>query len=311
MMSRIELIERKLKKNGIAENSIKGYLTMLHKIERQEMKLSKHIADFNKNDFLDILFKVQAEKKKTISGQTGSRMTLYRRQNQLNTILKLLELDHLCITKDDIDINVIADNNTNLNDFFTLDEIKNICNTLTNPQDKFIIYSLFLGIGGKEAADIRGLKKQNINLKDRKIYILGKTIKIDDYFYNIVKDTLETDVYIAKNGKEYKFNSVSDYVLKPRPTSKNGDGIGQFSYNGLRTRIRLISQALGLMDNEGEGRCISPVNLIRSGVIHQIYQETKGSKISNEKIREFISDKNLNMDPMEIYRIYNKKYNIL
>jgi len=53
------------------------------------------------------------------------------------------------------------------NKYFTINEIQNICDSLINPQDKFIIYGLFKGLYGKAYSDLLELKIIDLDMEIR------------------------------------------------------------------------------------------------------------------------------------------------
>ncbi|MGL5715191.1 MAG: hypothetical protein ACRCX2_19395 [Paraclostridium sp.] len=220
----------------------------------------------------------------------------------LRDIYKIFNVDMQLKTEDFRDlINPSAD------DFYSIEEIRDICNLFINPQDKFIVYGLFCGIASKELTE---LKIEDVDFKNKEIKCKSKTIKMDEYLEDIIKDATDTIfgcVYYVNidNGtsgttsESYNLNKLNPHIIKPKPSSKNNDGLEKMKESGLRTRLTRLSDLTGfkLLANK----------LIRSGIMHGMIQFKKDW--TAQEVRMYLKAHNISAQPYELLRAFNLKYN--
>ena len=230
---------------------------------------------------------------------------LYTNLLHVNEILTFLDREDIIINTKDFQ-DQILENKSNL---FTKEEIIDICNSLVNAQDKFILYALFSGIRGNKYEDLVKLKTKDINFKTKEIYLpSGKIIKMDEYLEDILRDVTDEEFgsfYYKLNrsglytiNSFYKFNMNSEYVLKVKPTKTNGDGLGFMSFQGLQTRFKGLSKVLG--------KSILGVNVYRSGVISRMH-DVKDTWVQTE-ILNFLKENQYNLTSYETQRAYEELY---
>ena len=153
-------------------------------------------------------------------------------------------------------------------------------NILENPQDKFLIYSLFYGVYGKKAQDILTMKKNQIDLLNGTITLKDRVVVMDENMKKLAAAALDQNEYMVldKGGSwsvtSFKFNMDSEYVFKTKPSTKNNKGLNHMSYDGLITRLKNISFFLGTKD-------VTATTLTRSGYIYRMNEEVGIKTISN------------------------------
>lgn len=296
--ARIEYLKNELK--DFNKSSIDGFVRMLDLIIKEEKEINKNMKEFTKKDYINLLKKMNSKSGLSILNYT------YR----INIILEKFNIDLRIDGINDIEKDELIDPEA-LSRLYTKEEIIEICDTLVNPCDKFIIYALFNGIQGKQLKDLRELKTENIDLNKKKIYVLGKTIKMDEYMFDICSDMIEADEYYKYNydGKQssytydsYKLNMESVYAIKPRPTSANNDGLNPIQVNGVKTKLFKLSKQIGMV--------INSTNIVKSGVLHKIHEESKerGENVTTSFVERFLEDNKMNKTVYETYRLYNLKY---
>ena len=235
---------------------------------------------------------------------TTSYFGLYTNINYINDVLKFLGREDLVLTVSDFQDT--AGNKTNL---FTKQEIIDICDSLVNVQDKFIIYALFSGIRGNKYSDLVNLKVSDINFETKEIKLLsGKVIVMDKYLEDILIDITDEEFgsYYYKLNRSglydinsfYKLNMSSEYVIKVKPTVTNGNGLGVFSFQGLQTRLKGLSKILDIN--------ILGVNIYRSGVISRM-NEIKDNWLQSE-ILSYLKENNHNLTAYETQKAYESIY---
>ena len=236
---------------------------------------------------------------------TTSYFGLYTSINYINDVLKILGREDLHLSVSDFDVDEIGKKT----DLFTKQEIIDICDALANAQDKFIIYALFSGIRGNKYSDLVNLKVEDVNFDTKEIKLpSGKVVIMDEYLEDILKDITDKEYgsYYYKLNRSgfydvnsfYKLNMDCEYVVKVKPTTTNGNGLGSFSFQGLQTRLKGLSKVLGVN--------ILGVNVYRSGVLAKM-NEIKERWTQNE-ISEFLKDNQYNLTVYETQRAYEDFY---
>ena len=230
---------------------------------------------------------------------------LYTNITYINEVLRFLGRDDLNLTTNEFQGDI-----GKKTDLFTRQEIIDICDSLANAQDKFIIYALFSGIRGNKYSDLVNLKVEDVNFDTKEIKLpSGKVVIMDEYLEDILKDITDKEYgsYYYKLNRSgfydvnsfYKLNMDCEYVVKVKPTTTNGNGLGSFSFQGLQTRLKGLSKVLGIN--------ILGVNVYRSGVLAKM-NEIKEKWTQNE-ISEFLKDNQYNLTVYETQRAYEDFYN--
>ena len=236
---------------------------------------------------------------------TTSYFGLYTNITYINEVLRFLGRDDLILTT-----NEFQGDMGKKTDLFARQEIIDICDALANAQDKFIIYALFSGIRGNKYSDLVNLKVEDVNFDTKEIKLpSGKVVIMDEYLEDILKDITDKEYgsYYYKLNRSgfydvnsfYKLNMDCEYVVKVKPTTTNGNGLGSFSFQGLQTRLKGLSKVLGVN--------ILGVNVYRSGVLAKM-NEIKERWTQNE-ISEFLKDNQYNLTVYETQRAYEDFYN--
>ncbi|WP_027702271.1 hypothetical protein [Metaclostridioides mangenotii] len=198
--------------------------------------------------------------------------------------------------------------------YFTKEEIQDICNLFMNPQDKFIIYGLYSGIYGKAYSDLLELKIDDIDMKNRLINCpTGKIIEIDDFLYNILKDTIDHEngstyrKYIDEQNEGsttpyYKLNLNSPYIIKAKPYSVNNDGLDPMKINGIQRRLNKLGDISDTI--------LSGKDLIKSGIMNKMYEEEKrtGKEWTCITLKDWFIENDFKGHVYETYKAYNTKY---
>lgn len=186
----------------------------------------------------------------------------------------------------------------------TKDEIISLVEALDNPQDQLILYGLFCGIYGKNAAELTNLKEDQIDFKNNTITLSDRVIPMDDMLKKIIIETINEDVYyiidnnVTWNTSEIKLNMESEYIIKQRPSAKNGYGENPMSYNGFRTRVKNILNFLG--------SDLNITSIVRSGHIYRMGLEIKNPV--TQSADEWIKKNNLSGIGWKFVKIYNNLY---
>lgn len=257
--------------------------------------------ELDDKDIKEIISKSFASTEKN----TTSYGTLQVKANLLREVLNFMGVDV------DVDTTKFKELvSSEIDGFYTQKEIIDICRTFQNPQDKFIVYGLFMGINGKEYEDICTLKEEDIDFEDKSIKLKNKTIPMDEYLEEVLRDTLDKDfglIYykIIEKGStmrtvdSYDLEPECPYVIKPKPYSKNDGGRLHMKKPGLRARLKALSDASGFR--------LTPNNIERSGVMHKMNKIGKDDWANNE-VKSFLKYCGVKCNYIELLRLYKIKY---
>lgn len=283
-------------------------IRMAKKIKQYLLENNKTIENMNLDDAVNVAKSIKSRSFGSLNVQIDA----------LNEVLKWAG-------REDLEINVngihqgketkVFDIKENLIDdvkkrFYTKEEVQDICNTFINAQDKFIIYSLFLGIDGKARTDLLHLKVDQIDFDNKIIKLKDRIVYMDDYMYDICKDVVDKEFsstyykYIMDDSKSftsesYELNFDSDYVIKSKPYSKNNYGLEPMKLSGINRRIQALAEVVNCN--------LSPKNLTRSGIMDKMYRIKKSGWTQGE-IEEFLKQNNYKMQAYELKRIFESKY---
>jgi hypothetical protein len=255
----------------------------------------------NDEDIKEIIRKSFSSSEKN----TTSYGTLQVKANLLREVLEFMGV------KAEVDTSKMKELvSSEIDGFYTQKEIISICNTFENPQDKFIVYALFMGINGKEYEDICTLKETDIDFEDKSIKLSNKTIPMDEYLEEVLRDALDKEfgmIYYKIIDKEstmrtvdyYDLNPECAYVIKPKPYSKNNNGMDHMKKSGLRARLKTLSDASGFR--------LTPNNIERSGVMHKMNNIGKDDW-TNSEVKSFLKYCGVRSNYIELLRLYKIKY---
>lgn len=282
----------------ISKGQYDVFCVIYRKLENWEDHLGKDLKYLDKKDIIHMF--ETGDRTKDCKLKTGSYETVYNRLNSLNFILQFSENNNKIYFDD---INFVSEDTEKI---LTKKETIDICNALVNPQDKFIVYMLFLGAYNNQCEDLRYLKEENINLNNRQIILpSGKVILIDEFLYDIVTDVLETNVYIRNTSdadslkyEDILFNTNSEFVLKTRREPKTNDGLDPLSYSGLRDRLSSLSNTMN--------RKLSAASINKSGIIHNMLEIQEYWTVA--EINKYLKERSLMGKAAVYHRIMQFKY---
>lgn len=310
---------------GFSESKVSLLRGVYKKLEKWEEIKNKELREMTKEEIIDmcsnenqddkeVCFDSIGRKRKAISTKVANRSYLgfLTRLEAINSILRWVNSNVTVSMKDFNTEKVLEQDNDR---YYTKEEIQDLCDILINPQDKFIIYGLFCGICGKAYSDLLELKISDVDMVNRVLTTKsGKTISIDNYLYDIIKDcqdetfggfyykyfkASENEVMTTKG---YKLEMSSEYIIKSKPYSKNNQGRSPMTLNGIQSRFKRLSEALEME--------ISGTDIVRSGIMHIMYQleENKGISWSHAKIDKWVKENGISAQSYKLYRTYHMKY---
>lgn len=235
--------------------------------------------------------------------KTCNRSSFYTNITLYNEILNELEIKHHFESSDYIGECVKADEHN----FFTKEEIIDICQTFSNAQDRFIVYALWNGINGKEFFNLRNIKLTDIARDDSSININGEIFKCDEYMQKCVRYTRLAYMYQTLGEGVYSyyvFNMDSPFLLKTRCTKKNNDGKNIMTKPIIQQKLVKLTKYYN--ERYGGNINLSGRNLIKSGVLYKLHEVEQKENItwSISKMDKWLKENGIKMNMNEIYRTY-------
>lgn len=283
-------------------------LSAYKKLEKWELLKKKNLESMTKVEIIDLC---QNGKDKIAN---KSYLGLQGMMDAVNYVLAWLN-SNVKLSMKDFDINELF---LRANDkYFTKKEIQLICGKFLNPQDKFIVYGLYIGIYGKTYSDLLELKTDDIDMENRLINCpSGRVIEMDDFLYQIVLDNTDKEFgelyykYIDEHNQGsttpfYKLNMSSPYIIKAKPYSVNNNGLDSMKLSGVQTRLSKLGEITGTI--------LSGKDLTKSGIMSKMNDEEKrtGREWTCGELKEWFGKNNINVHVYETYKAYNTKYKVL
>ena len=243
--------------------------------------------------------------------KSSNRAAIYNNIKILNQILK------------DNNVNIQLESSNYVNeltqsdtmDYFTLDEIKLICNSFINASDSFIIYALYNNLRGKEFKDILNIKTSDVADDNSYIMINGSKFICDDYMQKLLEVLRKEDIYI-KNMEivgtnvpdYYAYNMDSEYLLKTIKSKRNNNGLSPMKKITLQTRLIRLSDMF--YNNTGIKINLSATNLATSKILYEMFvkETTEGIVWDMPTIELWFKEMNYKGNSAEIFRKYKLKY---
>ena len=243
--------------------------------------------------------------------KSNNRASVYNNINILNAILKENNVN-IKIESSDY-VNELTQSDT-IN-YFTLDEIKSICNSFINASDSFIIYALYNNLRGKEFKDILNIKTSDVADDNSYIMINNSKFICDDYMQKLLEVLRKEDIYI-KNMEivgtnvpdYYAYNMDSEYLLKTIKSKRNNNGLSPMKRITLQTRLIRLSDMF--YNNTGIKINLSATNLATSKILYEMFvkETTEGVVWDMPTIESWFKEMNYKGNSAEIFRKYKLKY---
>ena len=243
--------------------------------------------------------------------KSSNRAAIYNNIKILNQILKDNNVN-IQIESSDY-VNELTQSDTM--DYFTLNEIKSICNSFINASDSFIIYALYNNLRGKEFKDILNIKTSDVADDNSYIMINNSKFICDDYMQKLLEVLRKEDIYI-KNMEivgtnvpdYYAYNMDSEYLLKTIKSKRNNNGLSPMKRITLQTRLIRLSDMF--YNNTGIKINLSATNLATSKILYEMFvkETTEGVVWDMPTIESWFKEMNYKGNSAEIFRKYKLKY---
>lgn len=293
------------KVDDIHKYHLKTRYLHLFKYLRDNNKLTKkkdnYIASFTISDILEYTNIYASEKK------YSTMMTF------VNTLEYIFELLGYKVTFRSLKV---KDLKVSDYEYLKKEELVNLCYELMNYQDKFILYAIFCGILGKNAEDLRCIKKNDLDFENNTIKLKDRIIRMDETLKRYAKGTFKQRNYAqfldedSKNSTNlyYDFNMESEYLIKTKPSTTNDNGTNAMPYSTLVRRFSILNKAINKMYVTDEVK-LSINSVYYSGFMHQMkLAEEDGLKLTIENLRKLKDKLGYKIRPDNARIIYKQKY---
>lgn len=282
--------------------------------EIKKQRTIKRLNNFFKGKEIKCLQSEELKEFVVATFKTINRSAYYNSVRVLNDILEENG------SKVVIDSKELVDECTMVRDeqYFTLKEIRDVCNTLMNFQDKLIVYMLFNGIMGKSYKDILQMKVDQISEDYTYININGQKFMCDQYMQYLLRGCVKQRTYVkfVRNSEDmlspdtFDFNMSSPYLIKVKPSKRNSDGLNPMGSSALQRKLTKL-QDIFAEYNQGEKLILSGLSLVKSGIMYQMFmQEVENpNKIwTIDEVDKYLKMKGYRINPNELYRVYWWRY---
>lgn len=201
--------------------------------------------------------------------------------------------------------NTTKNDTIDIDGVYTVEEMKKIVDSLLNPMDQFIVWSIFNGVYGTAAKDLLSIKKSDFKEKERTLTIGVRVIQLDDYYFNIVKNACEQKVYMKNNlggigrtNEDYELNEKNPYIIRGKMTTKNNNGLNIYGYAGFARKIRVLAESSGCI--------IKADSLYSSFLMNEMLQER--FEFNTYNLKKWLKEKDYKANNEILMKKYNLKY---
>lgn len=263
---RKDLFIRDMILNGsISESTSKSYERILLYSSKIEHALDKDLSDFTLEEIEKVLFDFNANNRNTVESYSRI-LSSYLNWCVDNGISRYNPLQEL---KPDDFVKYLTDKEV----YFTNNQLKRWEDHLENFQDAVIIRLLFIGVGGKQLSEIRNLKMQDVDRKNKMLKLTntlkydedGLPIKFteryldveDERTFDLIEGAINTKKYVKRNGEVSEGGESrsigmlelveNDYVVRSSITKTENYNYPVDKFVIYR-RLSMISEVFGIND---------------------------------------------------------------
>ena len=159
----------------------------------------------------------------------------------------------------------------------TKKELKILLSNLENAVDRFIVAGFYYGLNcsSDNREGLLNLKVDCVDFENSTIKLSnGYLVKMDSLLKKITSEAINQKIYIklgnvGNSSEDYSFNESNEYIVKSKPNKRNNYGLEPLTNEGLKTRIRSISEFLGM------GSTLNASYLKQSGIYNMLKEENR------------------------------------
>lgn len=159
-------------------------------------------------------------------------------------------------------------------------DLGEMINKLENGIDKFILAGFFYGLNGEAGykEQLLNLEVDAIDFENKKINLPdGREVVMDELLEKVCKEAINQKIYVklgslGRTNEDYLLNTDSKYIIKVKPTKANNNGLSPLGAGGIKKRMTMISDYLGVK--------LTPSILKVSGVYELLKSQQKRMTIA-------------------------------
>ena len=195
--------------------------------------------------------------------------------------------------------------------YFTKTQILDVINLLINAQDKLLIYMIFNKVLGKEFKDLLEIKVSDVAEDYSYINVNGNKILCDDVMKELVKDTIEQEVYVnttkTRNVLYYNLNMNSEYLFKTLPNRYTNNGLEPIKRSNLSRKFTLLSEEL---QRKGLDINLTATGMYQSGIMYDMFvlQVLDNITWGIPNVKNYLDINGYNMNANELSFKYHRLY---
>lgn len=236
--------------------------TIFNACEPVERSNKKDISEFSMDEIVDFLKKMNANSRgylNTACSYLENYYTWCLRQGLISDVDNKFSIENTKLIIESIIPKERLDNR-----YFNKTQLLIYLKKIYAPENKFIVYSFFLGITEEELVNI---KESDVNKEDMCVYLFtGRTLTVDRLWMNLMELT-HTQEYYDSDGKlnssnrriDLYFYNKSEYVLKYTIRNDNKP----LASTVITTRMRTIKK-------QTENEYLSVRNIQVNGLVNYI-----------------------------------------
>lgn len=229
-----------------ATNNSKRKLSVLKRLEENEVKLNKDLLQFSVDEIKAAIKSLDLKTEISVS-TTLSHLRSYFKWG----------IDEGYISKDPTsefsrnDIKELVSNYESNNQFLYIEDINKIKNSLINDQDLAVLVLIWNGIAkDNKWYGLRAILNTNIDSTTKSVrYFVNdteRTIHLNQEDFKIIQDAINQSIYTSTSTNKKFELEETQFLLKVKPRkNKTSDIIG---YNVIYERIRAALEEIGYKD---------------------------------------------------------------
>lgn len=194
--------------NTISDKTRRSYSRIFSITSKHESALNKDINAFSLEEIEVVLRAFKAKTRNTIESY-GRIISSYLNWCVKNGITEKNVMEDM---KPNDFIKFVRDDSEWISES-QLKRFEDLCN---NYQDAVILRLLFIGVGGKQLSEIRNLKIEDVDFKDKKLRLINtlkadnnglplkyteRIIDVDERTLNLIEGAIDQKIYLKRNGE--------------------------------------------------------------------------------------------------------------
>ncbi|MFS0560484.1 site-specific integrase [Terribacillus sp. 179-K 1B1 HS] len=271
------------------EETVKVYMHSLKRAEEMESFLDKDLSTFTEQQILEVIMAGDH------ASETAARSALTHLRSYINWAIQNGLTSSNINMADRITTNHLQTAISHNKKFhITEKDLNELENNLINAQDRVVVRLIFEGVFGRQFAELRNLKKGDINEIDNSILLTDlkkeqRKITVSSKCMQTIREALEEDMYAYNNGKST--TSVKEaplldngYIIRHKLAGRNREGshepIPSFHIYRIFDVLKIVSK----------NPYLDPNKVKQSGQLYYGYKHLKNGRELDNDFYDKLSD---------------------